>query len=145
MQPVHLLSDIPLVEQHWGERGRGAYAFQSLQQRGARLAFGSDVPVASLDPRQGIYAAMERRGVDGPAHGWQAQEKIDFVTAIRAYTMGAADAAGTSDRRGRLGPGYDADLVAWAVDPSVELGNGAAFRDARALLTVVGGEVVVQQ
>jgi predicted amidohydrolase YtcJ len=145
MQPAHLLADIPLVERHWGDRGRGAYAFRSLQNRGARLVFGSDVPVASLDPREGIYAAMERIGSDGPAGGWHPDEKMDFCSVIRAYTAGAADAAGTGTRRGRLAPGYDADLVAWSVDPSVEFGNGAAIREARAMLTIVGGQVVMQQ
>jgi predicted amidohydrolase YtcJ len=145
MQPAHLLADIPLVDRHWGERGRGAYAFRSLQDRGARLVFGSDVPVASLDPREGIYAAMERKGSDGPAAGWHPEEKMDFPTVIRAYTAGAADAAGTGTRRGRLAPGYDADLVAWAMDPSVEFGNGAAIRDAKAIVTIVGGRVVMQQ
>src|SRR6185437_16343216 len=50
MQPAHLLTDIPLVERYWGARGRGAYAFESLRRLGTPLVFGSDVPVASLDP-----------------------------------------------------------------------------------------------
>jgi predicted amidohydrolase YtcJ len=58
MQPAHLLTDIPLVDRHWGGRGRGAYAFRSLLQRGTALVFGSDVPVASIDPRQGVFAAL---------------------------------------------------------------------------------------
>jgi predicted amidohydrolase YtcJ len=88
---------------------------------------------------------MERKGSDGPAAGWHPEEKMDFPTVIRAYTAGAADAAGTGTRRGRLAPGYDADLVAWAMDPSVEFGNGAAIRDAKAIVTIVGGQVVMQQ
>ena len=36
MQPAHLLTDIPLVERHWGARGRGAYAFESLRRRARR-------------------------------------------------------------------------------------------------------------
>ncbi len=65
MQPSHLLTDIPLVDRHWGGRGRGAYAFRSLLQRGTTVVFGSDVPVASIDPRDGVYAALERKGLDG--------------------------------------------------------------------------------
>jgi predicted amidohydrolase YtcJ len=145
MQPAHLLTDIPLVDRHWGERGRGAYAFRSLLRRGTKLVFGSDVPVASLDPREGIYAALERKGFDGaPASGWRPDEKLEFSDAIGAYTLAPAQAAGAGQRRGKLTPGYDADLVAWAVDPAAEQGDGEAFRRGQALLTVVGGAVVMQ-
>jgi predicted amidohydrolase YtcJ len=145
MQPAHLLTDIPLVERHWGGRGRGAYAFRSLLRRGARVVFGSDVPVASVDPREGIYAALERRGFDGaPPNGWRPEEKISLVDALAAYTVSAAQAAGAGERRGRLAPGFDADLVAWAVDPAAERDQGDAFRRGRAVLTVVGGTVVMQ-
>jgi predicted amidohydrolase YtcJ len=145
MQPAHLLTDIPLVDRYWGDRGRGAYAFHSLLKRGARLVFGSDVPVASIDPREGIYAALERRGFDGaPADGWRANEKIRFTEALTAYTVAAAQAAGAGEHRGKLAPGFDADLVAWSVDPAVERDDGEAFRHGRAVLTVVGGTVVMQ-
>jgi hypothetical protein len=144
MQPAHLFTDIPLIERHWADRAAGAYAFKSLLQSGARLVFGSDVPVASLDPREGIYAAMERRGQDGTASGWGAGEKLSFGDCLTAYTLNPAVAAGVAEHRGRLAPGYDADLVAWSMDPGAERGDGAAVRAGRAVLTVVGGEVVMQ-
>jgi predicted amidohydrolase YtcJ len=145
MQPAHLLTDIPLVDRHWGKRGRGAYAFRSLLQRGGQLVFGSDVPVASIDPREGVYAALERKAFDGaPAQGWHPAEKLGFHETIAAYTVGASRAAATEARRGTLLPGYDADLVAWSVDPAAEQGDGDAFRAGRAVLTVVGGEVVMR-
>jgi predicted amidohydrolase YtcJ len=145
MQPAHLLTDIPLIDRHWGERGRGAYAFRSLLESGARLVFGSDVPVASIDPREGVYAALERKNLEGAATlSWRAGEKLGFTEALQAYTVGAAQASGAGSRRGILAPGYDADLVAWSVDPAAEHGDGKAFRDGHAVLTVVGGEVVMQ-
>jgi predicted amidohydrolase YtcJ len=145
MQPAHLLTDIDLVEQHWGDRGKGAYAFRSLLQRGARLVFGSDVPVASLDPRVGIHAALERKAFNGaPANGWRPEEKIGFSEALAGYTTGTAHAAGVGHRRGVLAPGFDADLVAWAVDPAAEQGDGEAFRRGHALLTIVAGQTVMQ-
>jgi predicted amidohydrolase YtcJ len=146
MQPAHLLTDVPLVDAHWGGRGRGAYAFETLRRHGTTLAFGSDVPVASLDPREGLYAALARRDASGGPHGgWRPEERLSFETAVRAYTEGPAIAAGTTQRSGALLPGRDADLVAWALDPAIERGEGDAARAGFARLTVVAGEVVMQR
>jgi predicted amidohydrolase YtcJ len=146
MQPAHLLTDIPLVERHWGARGAGAYAFESLRRRGTPMVFGSDVPVASVDPREGLYAALERRSdAGGPAGGWRPEEKLGFEDALRCYTVGAALAAGSSVHAGTLAPGRDADLVAWSFDAAAERGVGDAVRAGHARLTVVAGEVVLQR
>ncbi|HEY6808065.1 MAG TPA: amidohydrolase [Gemmatimonadales bacterium] len=144
MQPAHLLTDIPLVERHWGNRGRGAYAFRSLLDAGTRLVFGSDVPVETIDPRDGVLAALDRVGRDGaPAGGWRPEEQIRFPEVLRAYTSEPWAAAGRGGRGGTLAPGSAADLVAWEVDAGAALaGSGAAFRAGRAVLTVAGGEVV---
>jgi hypothetical protein len=74
--------------------------------------------------------------------GWYPSERIGFIEAVSGFTSANAVAAGAADRRGRLAPGYDADLVAWEVDAGVERDLGEAFSAGRALLTVVGGEVV---
>jgi len=146
MQPAHLPGDVGLAEERWGKRSRGAFAFRSLMQRGAVLAFGSDVPVVPLDPRQGVIAAMGRVASDGGfPDGWQPEERLSFEDVVRAYTEGNAIAAGVAGRRGRLLPGSDADLVAWEVDPAVLRGEAAAFRESRVQLTVVGGEAVYRR
>ncbi|HET7425317.1 MAG TPA: amidohydrolase [Gemmatimonadales bacterium] len=146
MQPAHLLTDIPMVDRHWGARGAGAYSFRTLLERGTALVFGSDVPVASIDPREGVFAALDRTLADGqPGGGWRPEERIAFADVLRAYTAAAAAAAGAHHRRGTLAAGMDADFVAWAVDPAVERGSGAAFRAGRAELTVVGGEIVMRR
>lgn len=146
MQPAHLPADVALAEERWGRRSRGAFAFRSLLQRGTVLAFGSDVPVVPLDPRPGVVAAMSREASDGSfAGGWQPEERLGFEEVVRAYTQGNSVAAGTADRRGRLVPGSDADLVAWAVDPAVLRDVAPAFLEARVELTVVGGEAVYRR
>ena len=142
MQPVHLMTDIPAAERHWGhERSRGAYAFAPVLRAGATLAFGSDVPVETVDPRLGLFAAVKRVGWGGePSAGWHAGNAITADQALRAYTEGPALASGVPHRRGRLLPGCDADLVAWGRDP---LACGAdELREMRCLLTMVGGEAV---
>jgi predicted amidohydrolase YtcJ len=143
MQPVHLLSDIPAAERHWGhERCRGAYAFAPLLRRGMTLAFGSDVPVETLDPRPGLFAAMRRETWTGPWEGgeWWPEHALTAAEALSAYTEGPARAAREEHRRGSLLPGRDADLVAWDTDP---LGaTPEEVREMRCLLTMVAGEIV---
>ncbi len=146
MQPAHLPADVALAEERWGPRGAGAFAFRSLLEAGTVLAFGSDVPVATPDPRHGIVAAMARIAADGSfGEGWYPGQRLDFETAVRAYTVGNAIAAGQAVRRGRLAPGYDADLVVWGMDPGAELGDWLAVREAEVRLTVVGGAVVYRR
>jgi predicted amidohydrolase YtcJ len=142
MQPVHLLTDIPAAERHWGhERSRGAYAFAPLAGRGMALAFGSDVPVETCDPRPGLFAAVKRVGWDGePAEQWWPENALSADAALRAYTEGCAVASGEADRRGRLLPGYDADFAAWSVDP-LECAP-EELRTMKCVLTAVAGEVV---
>jgi predicted amidohydrolase YtcJ len=146
MQPAHLLTDIPLIDRYWGARGAGAYAFRSILEQGTTVAFGSDVPVAPLDPREGVYAALMRRADDGsPTTGWHPEQSLDFETVVRLYSEDCARAAGIAHRRGRLAPGMDADLVVWELDGAgLAAGEGSAFRSARARLTVVDGEVLMQ-
>jgi hypothetical protein len=143
MQPAHILVDIPNAERHWGARSRGAYAFRSLLDRGTTIAFGSDVPVASLDPREGVFAAMERRTPTGEGGAWYPEERLSFAEAVRGYTIGNAVAGGIARRSGALGVGMDADLVAWAVDPAIDHESGDAFRSGHAALTVIAGEAVM--
>lgn len=142
MQPVHLLSDVFPAERHWGHaRSRGAYAFAPLLRAGTTLAFGSDVPVETVDPRPGLFAATKRVSWDGePAGEWYPEHRLTAEEAVRAYTEGPAAAAGEAERRGRLLPGYDADLAAWDTDPLAA--TPEELRAMRCLLTMVGGETV---
>jgi predicted amidohydrolase YtcJ len=142
MQPVHLLTDIPAAERHWGhERSRGAYPFSHLLRGGMTLAFGSDVPVETCDPRPGLFAAVKRVGWDGePAEQWWPENALSAEDALRAYTEGPAIASGEEDRRGRLLPGYDADLVAWNTDPLAC--SPDQLREMTCTLTMVAGEIV---
>ena len=147
MQPAHLLTDIPLIDRHWGARGAGAFAFRTLLSAGTPLVFGSDVPVETIDPRDGVYAALNRVSRDGnPEGGWRPAERLSFDEVVHAYTAAPWAAAGRAGVGGTLEPGQVADLVAWSA-PALEAraGDGAAFRAGRAVLTVVGGETVWQE
>jgi len=112
MQPLHCTSDIDIVKKHWGENRGYAYGWRSVEQSGVRLAFGSDAPVEVPDPLQGIYAAATRKRCNNtPAGGWQPEETISVISAIRAYTIGAAWAAGREKECGTIEPGKAADFT----------------------------------
>jgi predicted amidohydrolase YtcJ len=139
VQPFHAIDDGRWAVKRIGpERLHGTYAFKSFLDSGARLSFGSDWPVAPLDPRTGIAAAVLRQTVDGAnPGGWIPEEKIPVEAALHAYTTTNAYAGFQEDRLGRIAPGMLADFVVLAenlltVDP-------ARITDVQVLRTVVDG------
>jgi predicted amidohydrolase YtcJ len=144
MQPRHCA---PEIVADWRAnvgpgRWRHAWAFRSLRDAGATLAFSSDWNVAEMDPLVGMYSALTRADLDG-GDAWVPEETVDLETAVRAYTMGGAVMAFADDRRGSITVGKQADLAVFDTDLFA-----AARDDARRLLdatvthTVVDGAVV---
>ena len=144
MQPYHAIDDGRWAEKRIGpERIKTTYAFRSLLDRHARLAFGSDWTVAPMDPILGIYAAVTRRTLDGKhPEGWVPAEKIGVEEALRAYTAGAAYGVFAEGSRGRLAPGYKADLV--LLDQDLTRIPPEAIERVAVRWTVVGGRVVYE-
>ena len=142
MQPYHAIDDGRWAEKRIGpERIKTTYAFRSLLDQGAVLAFGSDWTVAPIGPLLGIYAAATRRTLDGknPA-GWVPGEKITVEEALRAYTGGNAYGVFAEGRRGKLVPGYLADVV--LLDRDLMRIPPEEIEQAAVKATVVGGRVV---
>jgi predicted amidohydrolase YtcJ len=105
------------------------------------LAFGSDWTVAPIDPILGIYGAVTRRTLDGKnPDGWVPEEKITVEEALRAYTAGDAYGVFAEDRRGKIAPGYLADLV--LLDRDLTRIPPEQIEQAAVEATVVGGRVV---
>jgi predicted amidohydrolase YtcJ len=144
MQPRHCA---PEIVADWRanvgpERWRHAWAFRSLADAGASLAFSSDWNVAEMDPMVGIYTALTRANLDGSA-AWVPEETVDLETAIRAYTMGGARVVFAEDRRGSISVGKQADLVVLSEDLfAVAEADARRILDVRAVSTVVDGSVV---
>jgi predicted amidohydrolase YtcJ len=115
VQFSHAPSDRDLAERFWGDRLDGAYAFGSLWRSGAVVANGSDAPVEELDPIAGLAAGVLRTIDERPT--WLPEEAVTVEQALRAATVNAAWLAGDERRRGRLLPGYLADLVVLDRDP----------------------------
>ncbi len=144
MQPYHAIDDGRWVEKVIGpERVKGTYAFRSLLDTGAKLAFGSDWSVAPPTPLEGIYGAVTRRTLDDKnPNGWVPEQKITVEEALRAYTRTAAYASFEENRKGALTVGRLADFVLLSGDlfaiPPEEI------RDVEVEMTVVGGKVVYE-
>ena len=143
MQPIHAPSDMEMADRFWGPRVRSSYAWRSLLDAGAEVAFGSDCPVEPLDPLLGLHAAVTRkRGNGTPPGGWTPEQCITIFEALRAYTHGSAYAAGQEAHLGTLAPGKLADLVVLSHDilsiPPDEIPGVEVF------MTMVGGRTVFQ-
>lgn len=145
MQPYHEADD-----GRWAAKRirpdliRTTYAFRTLLDQRARLAFGSDWTVAPLDPRLGIQAAVTRQTLDGKnPEGWVPEEKISVEDAIRAYTVTNAFAVFAEGTRGMLKPGYRADLVVF--DRDLTRIAATAMDQAVVLATVVGGRAAFRK
>jgi len=145
MQPYHAIDDGRWADKVIGpERSKGTYAFRSLLDAGATLAFGSDWFVAPPTPLEGIYAATTRRTLDerNPG-GWVPEQKITVEEALRAYTRGGAFASFEDKERGVLAAGALADFV--IIDRDLTRVPVEQIRNARVVLTAVGGRVVYER
>ena len=142
MQPYHAIDDGRWAEARLGhDRARYSYAWRSFLDHGVTLAFGTDWPVAPLDPMPGLYAAVTRATLDGKnPGGWIPEEKITLSEAIEAYTMGAAFAEFQEREKGSITPGKLADMV--ILNDNVFDLKPEAIGNAKVQTTIVGGKVV---
>lgn len=145
MQPYHAIDDGRWAERVIGhERAKTTYAFRSLRDAGARLAFGSDWYVAPPTPLEGIYAAVTRRTLDDKnPGGWFPEQKIGVEDALRAYTVNAAYASFDEDKKGSLERGKLADFV--LLESDITRIAPETIRDVKVLMTVVGGRIVLER
>jgi len=144
MQPTHCISDKKFCEKRIGsERAKGAYAWKSLADAGAMMAFGTDYQVEPLNPMEGLYAAVTRKdrlGEDG--EGWFPEQKVTMKDAIKYYTLGSAYAQFMEDLKGMIKPGYLADLVITDKD-LLTIPENEIMR-TKIDFTVTGGKVVYE-
>jgi predicted amidohydrolase YtcJ len=142
MQPLHAYPDAGVWSLHVGtEREKLGFAWNSLQKAGARLAFGSDWEVVTMNPWPGIQCAVTRQTDEGqPKGGWIPEQRISVAQAIAGYTIGAAYAGHRETMEGSLEPGKLADLVIVSQNP-FEI-DPLRIGKTEVILTMVGGRVV---
>lgn len=142
MQPIHATSDMYWAVDRLGEeRAGGAYAWRSLLDSGALLAFGSDFPVEQVDPMLGIFAALTRQDLKGwPAGGWFPEQRLSREEAIRAFTLDAAYSAFMENEVGSIEVGKRADFI--VLDQDILQVPAEQIPQTRVLQTWLDGERV---
>ena len=141
VQPIHLETDWRIADAVWGDRSRYTYAFRTLLDLGTVVAFGSDAPVAPINPMLGIRAAITRQSLDNkPEGGWYPEEKVTLEEAIYAYTMAPAIIAGKQAVQGSISPNKWADLIVMN-DDLFEM-EETAVSQATIAMTIFAGDVV---
>ena len=149
MQPYHTIDDMRWMEERIGERSRWAYAFGTLERAGVLLSFGSDWPGTNaawytVNPLEGMYAAVTRQTLDGtPEGGWFPEERIDVETALKAYTVNNAWVGMMEDKLGMVKEGFLADLA--VLDQNPFQVDPRALKDVRVVMTIVNGKVVFER
>jgi len=145
MQPSHAVEDMPWAETRIGpDRIKGAYAWRSLRQAGARLTFNSDLPATDYSIFYGLHSAVTRQDRAGqPSGGWRPEEKMTIEEALRGWTVWPAFAMFREKLTGTLMPGRWADLTVFDIDP-FQIGDEHPGRllTGHVVLTMVGGRIV---
>jgi predicted amidohydrolase YtcJ len=145
VQPYHCIDDGRWAESRIGaDRAKRTYAFRSLLDGGATLAFGSDWWVAPMSPLMGIYAAVTRRTLDGNhPSGWIPEQKITVREALDAYTVGSAYASFEENRKGSLEKNKLADLAVLS-DDILEI-DPVRIQDVKVDMTIFDGKVIYER
>ena len=144
-QPIFLDYDMHVVESRVGkELANTSYAFATFPKLGGKVSYGTDAPVEDCNPFPNLCAAVTRTDRHGqPAGGFVPEEKVDIYDAIDAYTAGSAWCEFAEDVKGRLKPGYLADLV--VLDTDIFTCPEQQIRHILPVMTMVGGYIVYQR
>ncbi len=142
VQPYHCIDDGRWALGKIGaERAKTSFAFRKMLEQSIVLAFGTDWPVAPLNPMDGISAAATRKTIDDKfPEGWVPEQRISIEQALRAYTSGSAYASYCEGNRGTLEPGKSTDMVVLSANPMVVPLD--EIKDIKVLMTVVDGKIV---
>lgn len=153
MQPVHCSADMKWAEERIGkERSQGAYAWKSILTSGARLCFGTDWPVESMNPLLGLSAAVTRMSPDEldeskdkerPLGGWMPLEKISIEEALKCYTAGSAYAEYAENYKGTLEKGKCADIA--VLSENLLEGEPWKISAAEVVMTIFNGKVIYEK
>jgi predicted amidohydrolase YtcJ len=147
MQPLHSYPDADTLDV-WArnagpDRASRAWAWKSVSNSGGHLAFGSDWPVVTLNPWEGVQTAVTRQTTEGkPDAGFVPEQRLSVEETVRAYTLGAAYASRREKTEGSIEAGKLADLI--IVSQNIFDIDPHRIAETKILTTIVGGRVVYQ-
>ena len=141
VQPIFIHYDKNIVFDRVGEElAKTSYAFKTLADMGVHVSYGTDSPVEDMNPYNNLYCAVTRMSLTGKGDVYLPEECVDIYEAVDNYTMESAFASFDEDKKGRLKPGYMADLV--ILDRNIFEVPSAEIKDVRPTATMIGGEIV---
>ena len=145
VQPIFLHFDLhSMITRCEDELSSTSYAFNTMEEMGIHVGYGTDAPVEDLNPYTGLYSAVTRKDLNGwPEEGWWPNECVDIYRAVDAYTVGSAYCEFKEDVKGRIKPGFVADFA--VPDKDIFTIDPMDLRDVKTLMTVIGGEVVFER
>jgi predicted amidohydrolase YtcJ len=145
VQPTHATSDMYWAGDRLGaQRLKGAYAYKQLLQQNGWLPLGTDFPVENINPLYTFYAATERKDMKGfPANGFQKENALSRVQALRGMTIWAARSNFEEKEKGSIEVGKFADFV--ILDQDLMKAKGADLPRIKVLKTFVNGEKVYEK
>lgn len=144
-QPIFLHYDLNICADRVGEElAKTSYCFKTAYEKGIHASFGTDCPVEDCNPFLNLWSAMCRTDFDGkPEGGWLPEEKLDAATAIDMYTVESAFHEFKEDVKGRIKPGYMADIV--VMDKDIFTCDPMEVKDILPVITMVGGKIVYRR
>ena len=144
-QPIFMGSDMGVMQEIMEEPLIStSLNFGTMLRRGVHLSYGTDCPVEDCNPFLNLHQAINRRHQNGqPEGGFYPKECVDVETAIDAYTLESAYCEFQENVKGRIKPGYYADLI--VLDKDIFTCDPLEIKDILPVLTVVGGKTVYQR
>ena len=144
-QPIFLDYDMHVVTDRCGEElSSTSYAFGTAKKLGIHVSYGTDSPVEDCNPFPNLYSAVTRRDQKGwPEGGFFPEERVDIEDAVDAYTIGSAYNEFAEDFKGRLKPGYLADMA--VLDTDIFTCRPEEIRTILPVMTIVDGQIVYRK
>ncbi len=148
VQPVHIKADVETIKEYWPHCEKNVYPLKSLLNKGVTLGFGSDAPVETINPFEGIYSAVTRKYLNKPENeSWTPEQTLSVMQAIRGYTIDAAKGSMSEKLRGSIEQDKLADLIILdslpgTTNSSKELEEWLCIESD---LTMIAGEIVYQK
>ena len=140
-QPIFLDYDMHAVISRCGEAlSSTSYAFKTVEELGGWVSYGTDSPVEDCNPFPNIYSAVTRKDKNGwPEGGFVPEECVDVARAVDAYTLGSAYNEFRERDKGRIKPGFLADMV--VLDTDIFTCDPMKIRNILPVMTIVGGRI----